>query len=379
MKKIIEMKIVQEVDVKYSIFSKEDIDFTKEPLFLGSGRNVARLDLNLENWIQKLIDKAQGLTWFKHDFSYTKDAKDFSKFTPELQRLFLQNLKFQTALDSVATRTVLEVFKPVTTNPQLESWWTLHGFQEEIHSESYAELIKALPINSTKVFDEIMVSPQIMERVTVILDRFNDTIKWNALMLLEDDRYNLEKHKKSIVMSLIALHILEAGLFQTSFITTFAFAENKVMESSGKSMGKIAKDETNHKALTQYVIKRLKGLSDWKYIFEENKEEIQTMYKTAYDADFMWIDYIFSENARLLGLNADILKEYAQYNMYKATTAVGVEPFIKKIVKNPCSWAVKYTNTSNMQVALNEADGVNYLLGVVNKSITEEDYNELVI
>ena len=144
-------------------------------------------------------------------------------------------------------------------------------------------------------------------------------------------------------------------------------------------MGKIAKDEVNHKALTQYIIKRLKNLTDWKYLFEENKEEIQTMYKTAYTADFMWIDYIFSENARLLGLNADILKEYAQYNMYKATTAVGVEPFIKKIVKNPCSWAVKYTNTSNMQVALNEADGVNYLLGVVNKSITEEDYSELMI
>lgn len=379
MKKITKMKIVQEVDVKYSIFSKEDIDFTKEPLFLGSGRNVARLDLNLESWIQKMIDKAQGLLWFKHDFSYTKDAKDFSKFTPELQRLFLQNLKFQTALDSVATRTVLEVFKPITTNPQLESWWTLHGFQEEIHSESYAELIKSLPINSTKVFDEIMVSPQIMERVTIILDRFNDTIKWNALMLLEDEKYDLEKHKKSIVMSLMALHILEAGLFQTSFITTFAFAENKVMESSGKSMGKIAKDEINHKALTQYVIKRLKGLSDWKYIFEDNKDEIQTMYKIAYEADFMWIDYIFSENARLLGLNAEILKEYAQFNIYKATSSVGVTPFVKKIVKNPCSWSVKYTNTSNMQVALNEADGVNYLLGIVNKNMSEDTYEELLI
>ena len=375
--RINQKKNVQEEDVVFSIFSEENINFNTEPLFLGSGRNVARLDLSLETWIQKLIDKAEGLTWFKHDFTYTKDAKDFSKLTPELQRLFLQNLKFQTALDSMATRTVLEVFKPITTNPQLEAWWTLHGFQEHIHSSSYAELIKALPLNANKIFDEIMVSPEILNRVRSIIKRFDDTLVWNAKRLLQTPDYDLEEHKKSIVFSLHALHILEAGLFQTSFITTFGFAENKIMESSGKSMGKIAKDEVNHKALTQYVIGRHKKLSDWKYIFEENKEEILDMYRDAYEADFMWIDYIFAEDARLLGLNGNILKEYAQYNMYNALKAVGIEPFIQKILNNPCSWANKYTNTSNMQVALNESDGVNYLLGIVDKDMNEEDYQNL--
>lgn len=362
--------------MKYSIFSEENIDFSQEPYFLGSGRNVSRLDLNIEKWIENLINKGQGLSWFKHDFSYTKDAKDFSLLTPELQRLFLQNLKFQTALDSMATRTVLEVFKPVTTNPQLETWWTNHGYQESIHSESYAELIKALPINSTRVFDEIMVSPQILDRVRSIIKRFDDTVVWNAKRLLELEDYNLEEHKKSLVFSLFALHILEAGLFQTSFITTFAFAENKIMESSGKSMGKIAKDEINHKALTQYLINKLRRDSQWKYIFENNKAEILEMYKEAYTADFMWIDYIFEGNVRLLGLNANILKEYAKYNMYNALKAVGLEPFVDKVNDNPCSWATKYTNTSNMQVALNEADGVNYLLGIVDKEMTNEDYQE---
>lgn len=365
--------------MKSSIYSEENINFSNEPLFLGSGRNVARLDLNIESWIQKQIDKAEGLTWFKHDFSYTKDAKDFSKLSPELQRLFLQNLKFQTALDSVATRTVLEVFKPITTNPQLEDWWTLHGFQEKIHSNSYAELIKALPINANKVFDEIIVSSEIMSRVREIIARFDDTIQWNCKMILNTPDYNLEAHKKSIVFSLHALHILEAGLFQTSFITTFGFAENRIMESSGKSMGKIAKDEINHKAVTQYLISRHKKLPDWKYIFEENKQEILAMYKSAYEADFSWISYIFQEDARLLGLNANVLREYAQYNMYVAIKTVGLEPFVDKVITNPCSWANKYTSTSNMQVALNEADGVNYLLGIVDKTMTDKDYENLKI
>ena len=46
-----------------SVFCKEEIDFTKEPLFLGSGRNVARLDLPISQWIKKRTEKALGLTW----------------------------------------------------------------------------------------------------------------------------------------------------------------------------------------------------------------------------------------------------------------------------------------------------------------------------
>ena len=365
-------------DVVYSLYEKDTIDFREEPLFLGSGRNVARLDLNIEKWIQSMIDKGQGLSWFKHDFSYAKDARDFSQMAPALQQLFLKNLKFQTALDSLATRTVTEVFKPITTNPQLEAWWVNHGYQESIHSDSYAELIKALPINSSKVFDEITVSPEIIARVEAIISRFDNTVMFNAKRTLQTEDYDVEGHKASIILSLHAIHILEAGLFQTSFITTFGFGENKVMESASKTMGKISKDEINHKAMVQYLIKRHKKIPEWKYLFEGMKDTIIDMYKQAYEADLLWIDYLFEDNARLLGLNADVLKEYARYNMYQAMKAVGLEPVVSKVEVNPCSWANKYTNTSNTQTALNETDGSNYLLGIVDKNMAEDDYKALL-
>ena len=361
-----------------SIHTDRVIDFTKEPLFLGSGRNVARLDLNIEQWIQKRTDKALGLMWFKNDFTYTQDAKDFDAMSQELRNLFLKNLKFQTELDSIATRTVLEVFKPITTNPQLESWWVTHGFFEDIHSNSYAELIKALPLNATKVFDDIIVNPHIKARAKAIIDKFNDTVIHNARFELHNAGvecgYSEEAHKRSLVLSLYALNILEAGLFQTSFITTFAFAENGVMESSCKALSKISIDEQEHKAMTQYLINRLKKDDEWIHLFEENKDEIVDMYKNAYEADLLWIDYLFEDDAKLLGLNANILKEFSRYNMYRAMGAVGLPQFLEEVKMNPCAWATKYTNIGNLQVALNEADGVNYLLGALNKTITEDDW-----
>ncbi len=149
------------------------------------------------------------------------------------------------------------------------------------------------------------------------------------------------------------------------------------MESSAKTMGKISKDEINHKALTQYLISKHRKIPEWKSIMETYKQEIIEMYKLAYEADLMWIDYLFEDGARLLGLNAEILKEFSRYNTYQAMKAVGLTPFLDKIEMNPCSWATKYTNTSKTQTALNETDGSNYLLGVLNKSILEEDYKEL--
>jgi ribonucleotide reductase beta subunit family protein with ferritin-like domain len=105
------------------LLNENHIEFSEEPLFLGSGRNIARLELNIEQHIQKAKETAIGLMWFAGDFSYIEDGKDYAAMEPKLQVLFLYNLKFQQLADSMAARSVAECFIPCTTNPQLESWW----------------------------------------------------------------------------------------------------------------------------------------------------------------------------------------------------------------------------------------------------------------
>lgn len=46
------------------LFNKTNIDFSTEPLFLGTGRNISRLDLNIEQHIQNQTKDALGLMWF---------------------------------------------------------------------------------------------------------------------------------------------------------------------------------------------------------------------------------------------------------------------------------------------------------------------------
>ena len=372
------------------LFNPNPINFTKEPLFLGLGRNITRLDLSSESHISKMTADAIGKLWFSGDFSVSKDGKDYINNEAKLNLLFMKNLKFQTLLDSLAARSVVEVFIPITTNPMLENWWYQHAFFECcIHSQSYADIIKGLPVDAKAIFDDIMVNPAILKRAQSIVACFEHTVQMNSLMILKDSTavpesarlaaeqsYSIEQHKVSIVMSLFALNILEAVLFKSSFLTSFAFKENGIYSITADVISKIAQDEAGHYAMTTNLINRLRKDPDWAYIFHDNSAAIDELYRKALLADFEWIDYCYTDDVRLLGVNNKVLKQYVTSNLHSVMTSVQQPPIVDK-VDNPCIWANKYTRPSSIQTAQKEKTSGNYLLGVVSTDIKPEFWSTL--
>ena len=361
------------------LFNPNPINFQAEPLFLGTGRNITRLDLAIEPHISKMTESAIGKLWFSGDFSISKDGKDYVTIQsdqPKLNVLFMKNLKFQTLLDSLAARSVAEVFIPITTNPQLENWWYMHAFFECcIHSQSYADIIKGLPVDAKAIFDDIMINPDILKRAQSVVACFEHTVKMNARMLLGID-YNIAEHKKSIIMSLVALNILEAVLFKSSFLTSFAFKENGLYSITADIISKIAQDESMHYAMTINLLNRLRKDPEWAYIFVEFSDEIDSLYRTALLADFEWIDYCYPEDVRLMGVNNKVLKQYVTSNLHSVMTSIGQTPIVDKL-DNPCIWANKYSRPSNVQTAQKEKTSGNYLLGVVDTTTSAEFWASL--
>lgn len=358
------------------LFNTENINFAEEPLFLGTGRNIARLDLNIEQHIQKQTDNALGLLWFATDFSYKDDAKDFSQMDSKQQILFLKNLKFQTLLDSVAARSVAEVFIPITTNPQLESWWYQHAFMENnVHSKTYAEIIKALPVNAKEIFDSIIVDDNIIKRAEEVVKLFEECVVYNARRLLNFE-YDLFTHQRKIALALYALNVLEAVLFKSSFITSFAFKENGIMNAVGDAIKKIQLDEIGHYAMTVSLINRLKSDPEWAASFESVKVQARQLYSDCIEADYNWIDHLFEEDVILLGIGSDILKQYVDDNARRVMTSIGLKPF-KKDTFNPCTWDKKYIKSSNVQTAMKEKSSANYLLGSLDTSTPPEFWESL--
>ena len=356
------------------IFNNKPIQFDREPLFFGTGRNIARLDLSIDQEIEQFYLALRAQLWFPTDFSLKQDAADYANMLEPERLLFLKNLKFQTLLDSIAARTVLEVFLPLTTSPRLEKWWHLHGYTESIHSDSYAEIIKALPVDAKAIFDDIMINPDILNRAKRIVDQFNETVLLNAEYILTG--VVTTEHRISLIKSLFSLNILEGGLFQSSFITSFSYAEHGIMEGTSKIIAKISNDEGVHCALSFHLLDKLRHGNDYRYLIKDMEEDIIEMYKDAHSADMIWADYLFPDNIQINGLNPLVLKQYISFNMNNLVLAVGLPTFLEKTF-NPVTWSSKYTNLAKQQIAQNESDGNSYLLGVINKDVSVEDWNEI--
>jgi ribonucleotide reductase beta subunit family protein with ferritin-like domain len=177
-------------------------------------------------------------------------------------------------------------------------------------------------------------------------------------------------------MSLFALNILEAVLFKSSFLTSFAFKENGLFSVTADIISKIALDEAGHYAMTINLLNRLRRDPSWAYIFHEHSEQIDQLYRDAIEADYDWIDYCYTDDVRLLGVNNKILKQYVTANLHSVMTSVGQTPIVDKL-SNPCTWASKYTKPSNVQTAQKEKTSGNYLLGIVDTNVSIEFWKEL--
>ena len=101
-----------------TVFNREDIDFTKEPMFFGADQNVQRYDVFKYPQFDKLNQTMLGYFWRPEEVSLQKDRADYASFRPEQKHIFTSNLKYQTLLDSVQGRGPCLSFLPYVSNPE---------------------------------------------------------------------------------------------------------------------------------------------------------------------------------------------------------------------------------------------------------------------
>jgi len=296
-----------------------------------------------------------------------QDAKDYASMSNNRREFFLKNIKFQTVLDSNASRGVLETLMPVTTSPALEFWWTTHGFFEgAIHSPSYSEIIKAIGIDASEVFDDIMDNEHILSRGEEISLCFNEMHGIAGSYMQQENTEPSDYQKEALVRTLFALNILENIMFKTSFMCSFAFAENNMMEGSSKIISLIAADELLHNTMVVYLIKRLRKDKNYSYVFDRIQDDIIGQYNRIYKEDLKWIDYLYETDPGLIGLSANSLKEYSLYNLEDTMTKVGL--LSGSDLNDPLPWSKKYLSRSGVQTAQMESDSISYLSGIIDKS-----------
>ena len=316
---------------------------------------------------------ARGFFWQPEEVSLTKDSNDFKDASEAVKHIFTSNLLRQTALDSLQGRGPTQVFTPVCSLPEVEALMYNWGFFEtNIHSKSYSHIIRNIYNVPKDVFNTIHDTKEIVDMASSVGKYYDNLHRINCMKEI-DGSVNEEAHIKAIWLALNASYALEAFRFMVSFATSLAMVENKIFIGNGNIISLILQDELLHKGWTAYLINQVVK-EDPRFVKakQECEQEVYSMYTDVIREEKEWADYLFKMGP-VIGLNANILKDFVDYTAAEALKQIGVKYQHPAPRNTPIPWFNKHSDTSKKQTALQENESTNYVIGVMSDAVDYED------
>lgn len=319
--------------------------------------------------LTKYEETARGFFWVPEEISLTKDKIDHKDATDAIKHIFTSNLLRQTALDSIQGRAPSQVFTPVISLPELEalvSNWSF--FETAIHSKSYSHIIRNVYGVPKEVFNTIHDTKEIIDMAASVGNYYN---KLHVLNCQVETGVNVDEHEhiKAIWLALHASYALEALRFMVSFATSLAMVENKIYIGNGNIISLILQDELLHTEWTAWLINTVvKDDPRFAAVVDECAAEVYQMYESVIAEEKAWADYLFIKGP-VIGLNADILKDFVDFTAYSRLKDIGIKYLGQHPRTTPIPWFNKHLNIGKKQSALQETESTNYIIGAMSSEV----------
>jgi ribonucleoside-diphosphate reductase beta chain len=359
---------------QYNLATKTDYLHRKMFLDPAGPVTIQRFEEVKYNKLTKFEAEARGFFWVPEEISLTKDANDFKEASDTVRHIFTSNLLRQTALDSLQGRGPTQVFTPVCSIPELESLMFNWGFFEtNIHSRSYSHIIRNIYNVPKDAFNTIHDTKEIVDMASSVGNYYDALHLVNCRKEL-GEAVTEKEHIQAIWMALHASYALEAFRFMVSFATSLAMVENRIFIGNGNIISLILQDEILHKDWTAWMINQVvKEDPRFAAARAECEAEVYALYQDVIREEKQWADYLFNKGP-VIGLNANILKDFVDYTAVGALKEVGIKYQTAAPKTTPIPWFNKHVNTSNKQTALQESESTNYVIGVMSDVL---DYDAL--
>ena len=355
---------------------KHRTDYLNRKMFLDPEGPVTiqRFEEVKYNKIADFEKMARGFFWVPEEISLAKDANDFKDASDAVKHIFTSNLLRQTALDSLQGRGPSQIFTPVVSLPELEALvynWTF--FETNIHSRSYSHIIRNIYNVPKDVFNTIHDTKEIVNMASSVGNYYDRLHMINCRKELLE-KFPEQEHVKAIYLALHASYALEAFRFMVSFATSLAMVENKIFIGNGNIISLILQDELLHKGWTAWIINQVvKEDPRFAKAAQDCQEEVLQIYKDVIAEEKAWADYLFQKGP-VIGLNANILKDFVDYTAVGALKDIGIKYWNAAPKTTPIPWFNKHSDTSKKQTALQENESTNYVIGVMSENL---DYDAL--
>ena len=370
-----------------TVFNTEEVDTKKQPMFFGAPLGVQRYDSYKYPAFENLTKSQLGYFWRPEEVSLQKDRGDYQSLRPEQKHIFTSNLKYQTMLDSVQGRAPGMAFAPYCSLPELEGCMNVWQLMEMIHSRSYTYIIKNIYSDPSEVFDTILSDDRILERAGSVTKAYDDFINyaqdygqsnsWKPDMYGHpNSEWTRKDLKRSLYRAVANVYILEGIRFYVSFACSFAFGELKLLEGSAKIISLIARDESQHMAVTNNILNKWKEGDDPEMmdIIKEEEDYIYEMFKSCVQEEKEWAEYLFKDGS-IIGLNDKLLQNYVEWTANRRLKSIGLKPiFDVPLANNPLPWTAHWLSSKGLQVAPQETEVESYMIGSIKQDVKKDTF-----
>ncbi|BBI61753.1 ribonucleotide-diphosphate reductase subunit beta [Vreelandella sulfidaeris] len=354
--------------MSYTTFNAKQVDATTEPMFLGSGLNVARYDRVKYRFLDKATDQQFAQFWRPEEVDLSRDKLEFWNTLTEDQRyIFLANLKYQSLLDSVQARAPMLAFGHLISIPELETFTVVWPAFEAIHDKSYTHIIRNVFPDPAAVFDSIVVDENIINRAQALTQAYDELIEIGMIYSVYGYGYHVVPSRNERVMidpslmrrliikALAAVNALEGVRFYVSFLCSFAFTEKlNVMAGNSKIIRFIARDEALHRKAIGDVLKTIatgKEGAEWKADFDAVLPEVTQIYQECFDQEVAWAEHLFANGRTLPGLNVSHIKGFLANVTNQTMLGGGIPALFPTAEPHQVQWVNKYLYSGNVQAA----------------------------
>lgn len=356
------------------------VPVNKQTIFFGSYNGFQRYDVYNYNFTKVLERSMRQAFWTPEEISLISDRENFKKLPQHIQDILINNVLFQTLMDSAQNRGLDSIMSEIVTSSEWEATFKTQAFFELIHSLSYSHIIREMfSANATQIFDKIYQNEDIKNRTNKEIDMYDEIKK----LYEEKQLINTVENKEKILKLLIHIFFLEGLKFYISFMVTYTI--NSAYKDAIPGVTKIIKlinfDEDMHVAVVGGLIAILKtnaneGFSE---LFTSGWFE-EMCYKIVKDIvkdELNWGKYLLSHGP-VPGLTEEVFIEFMQHYANDRLSRLGLKPLYKSSnTSDIVSWFDMYKDINKDNTAQQESTAINYNIGTMVDDLGDDDLSEI--
>lgn len=299
--------------------------------------------------IWKMYKDHESAIWHAHEVKLAGDLKDWEALTDNERHFIKHVLAFFASSDLIVVENLASRFTREIKILEVKIFYAFQIMIENIHSETYSNMIDTYVTDEKekqRLFNAVKTIPCIKKKA-----------EWARTWI-----YN----NSSFPERLVAFAAVEGIFFSGSFCSIYWFNERGKMPGLAKGNDFIARDEGRHTDFACLLYN--------KYISNKlTQEQIEKIIGAAVDIEIEFITDALP--CRLIGMNANLMKEYIKYVANRLLKQLGHQSMYQD-VKQPFPFMdrIALNNKSNFF----EDDPSEYSKGTMNEKNNVDPYAGLI-